>query len=74
MECSQALKILYEFLDDELDAACCEELRAHMASCARCRCCVEFEQTMIVYIREQASRETASDAFKDRLRRLIDEL
>ena len=73
MDCKDALEILYDFLDEELEELQYREFEEHIQICDRCRCCFEFEKTMIVHIKKHAASDRASEELKKKIRKLIED-
>ncbi len=48
--CRQLLRLLSDYIDDELEAALCRELEAHLAACENCRIVVDtLRKTVLLY-------------------------
>jgi len=72
IDCSTALKHLFEYLDRELDDDLQRQMQQHMHDCRSCFSRLEFEQTLKSHIRN-AGRESAPDTLHDRVAGLIRE-
>lgn len=53
IECSEALKKLYEYIDGELDHEALEKIRRHLEVCKKCRPHYKFERTFLHLLGEQ---------------------
>ncbi|MCS7221141.1 MAG: zf-HC2 domain-containing protein [Anaerolineae bacterium] len=48
--CRQLLRLLSDYIDDELEAALCREVEAHLAVCENCRIVVDtLRKTVLLY-------------------------
>ena len=72
MDCKKAAALLYEFLDQELDEFCCQELKIHLEVCDKCRCHYAFEREIIVCVKRHGAREKASLKLKKKILKLIE--
>lgn len=72
INCEQALRHLFEYLDRELDTDRQAQLQRHMESCRSCYSRLEFEQTLKAHLRGTASGR-APDSLRDRVGRLLKE-
>ena len=73
MDCFDAAKLLFEFLDRELEDECCSELEEHLSVCDRCRYHFEFERLMIVHVKQCGSGGGAPKKLKEKLKKQIDD-
>ncbi len=44
INCAEILERVYEFVDNELDNANCQQIQAHLVECAPCLRVVDFER------------------------------
>lgn len=70
MDCREFEAKLWAFLDGELDAAVCAELRAHLENCPGCLDHYRFEDALRGFVR-RCCHEPVPDALRDRLYRLL---
>lgn len=70
MDCREFEAKLWAFLDGELEAAVCAELRAHLESCPGCLDHYRFEDALRVFVR-RCCHEPLPEALRDRLYRLL---
>ncbi len=48
--CRQLLRLLSDYIDEELETALCQELEAHLAACESCRIVVDtLRKTVLLY-------------------------
>lgn len=67
IDCEQALKQVFEFIDHELDEHNHEAMQAHLESCRSCFSRIEFEQRLkrkIAELRESKATPAVSDKIK----------
>jgi anti-sigma factor (TIGR02949 family) len=57
MNCRDALKVLYEYLDSQLDNATSDDVKKHLAQCKHCFDTYQFEQNLNKIIKQKASNE-----------------
>lgn len=70
INCDEALKRLFAYLDRELDAHAHREMEQHLTRCRSCFSRTEFEKRLKERLRE-TGRETAAPEFAARIRRLL---
>lgn len=71
--CEEALRQVFEYIDQELDGHKHDEMDQHMSVCRSCFSRLEFEKHLRTHVRS-ASQEQASDALKHRIKGLIKKL
>jgi anti-sigma factor RsiW len=49
--CRRLLRLLSDYIDEELEAALCQELEAHLAACENCRIVVDTLRKMLLLYR-----------------------
>jgi mycothiol system anti-sigma-R factor len=74
MDCIKAAKLLFEFLDEELDGFCCTELKEHLDICISCRCHFEFEKSMMFFISKSETKTKAPKRLKNTIKKRISKL
>lgn len=67
-DCSDVLRNLYTFHDQELSPAEADEIREHLLACEPCLDQFQVEQAMRILIRRCCSAEKASDELRLRVR------
>jgi len=72
INCEQALRHLFEYLDRELDGDLQAQMQHHMESCRSCFSRLEFEQTLKAHVRNTGT-EHAPDSLRDRVGNLLKE-
>jgi len=72
INCEQALRHLFDYLDKALDADLQAQMRQHMESCRSCFSRLEFEQTLKAHIRNTGA-ESAPDSLRSRVSSLLQE-
>jgi len=70
LDCREFEAKLWAFLDGELDAAACAQLRAHLEDCPGCLDHYRFEDALRLFVR-RCCQETVPDALRARLDRLL---
>lgn len=73
ISCRDALTVLYEYLDGELEGASQEQVKAHFDVCSRCYPHLRLEESFRAALRRAGQGETAPDQLKERLQELITE-
>jgi anti-sigma factor (TIGR02949 family) len=71
IDCEQALKSLFDFLDHELDDAERDAMQRHLSTCRSCWSRANFEQRLKDRLRELRRDEPAQDATA-RIKRLLE--
>lgn len=72
-DCEAMFDKLSAYLDDELDAATCAEIRSHAENCIACKACIDtLKQT--VALCHGLEEEKPSPEFSRQLKALIDEM
>ena len=46
VDCTEVLKVVYQFIDNELDTATCDSIRQHLAACEPCLDRFDVEQAV----------------------------
>jgi len=72
INCEQALRHLFEYLDRELDGNLHTQMQHHMESCRSCFSRLEFEKTLKAHVR-RAGTEHAPDSLRDQVSKLLKE-
>lgn len=62
IDCEAAMRRLWDYLDDELDAVRFTEMEAHLATCAGCTSHVTFARAFLAAVRSAAQDEVTEDA------------
>jgi mycothiol system anti-sigma-R factor len=71
INCDEALKLLFEYLDHELDPQHHAEVEQHLHTCRACFSRAEFERRLKGRL-AGLGREPAPDEFEQRIRKLIE--
>jgi mycothiol system anti-sigma-R factor len=71
--CEEALRLVHEFLDGELEGVSPAELKEHFEVCQRCYPHLKLEQAFREAMKRACARETAPPALRDKLERLLSE-
>jgi anti-sigma factor (TIGR02949 family) len=71
IDCHEAARQLYEYLDRELTPATEAEVRAHLAACGHCFALFEFETAYLRFLEARARSQGAPEPVR---RRIIDVL
>lgn len=72
LACEEALALVYEYLDGELDPASNEAVRRHVQMCRRCYPYFDFERMFLDYLHEAGNESRGSPELERRIRALID--
>ena len=71
-DCAKALSLLYEFLDQELDAADADEIRHHLAACEPCLDTFDAEEALKNLVRRGCSGEAAPEHLRAKVIAVIE--
>ncbi|HDS00668.1 MAG TPA: hypothetical protein ENO22_08400 [candidate division Zixibacteria bacterium] len=79
MKCRQALKLLYDFLDNQLDNKSVEEVKEHLSQCKHCFETYTFEEHLNQFIRTKCCHQeqeqlSAVDRLKQQVKHRIEQL
>ncbi len=74
IDCHTAVRRLWDFLDQELDATRFAEVEQHIASCAKCAEHVEFAKSIIRAIKSNATDEPGEAPALSLRQRVISQL
>ena len=74
ISCDDALRLVHEYLDGELENVPQAEVEAHFDACQRCYPHLRLERSFRQAVRRVASRETPPPELAARLRELISEI
>lgn len=72
IECEEAVRMILEYLDNELGSHDHEALEAHINKCRSCYTRVEFERRLKGMVKDMP-QITAPDSLKDRIRKLTEQ-
>lgn len=73
ISCEDALGLIYEFLDGELEDVSHERVKAHFDVCGRCYPHLQLEESFRTAVRRAAQGEKASPELRSRLLELLAE-
>lgn len=73
INCEEAIKQLFEYIDNELNAHKHEQMEDHLAKCRSCYSRLEFEKRLHNHI-TQATKQKAPEALQNKLKLLIQKL
>jgi mycothiol system anti-sigma-R factor len=73
ISCEEALQLVHEFLDGELEGVSTAEVRAHFEVCQGCYPHLRLERAFREAMRRACARETAPAALRDKVERLLAE-
>jgi anti-sigma factor RsiW len=72
-DCIKMFSRLSEYIDNELDAAACQEFEKHMANCKPCKVCLETLKRTVALCRNMKD-QALPEAFSLRLKALLQSL
>ena len=72
MSCEQLLEVINQYIDEEIDPALCEKLKAHMAECKPCRVMVDSIRKTITLYKDDREFELPAE-MRDRLHKALRE-
>ncbi|MFQ5690579.1 MAG: zf-HC2 domain-containing protein [Gemmatimonadota bacterium] len=67
MDCKDAVKRVYDYLDGELDAETAEQIRRHIEICKRCYPYFNFERIFLDHIRSKGARGARSKELEEKV-------
>jgi anti-sigma factor (TIGR02949 family) len=73
IRCSEAVRRLWDYLDQRLTPEASAEVEQHLAFCRRCCGEMEFAKQLQVFLASHGSEEIPTDV-KEHLERLVNEL
>jgi anti-sigma factor (TIGR02949 family) len=71
MSCRQALSVVQEFLDGELDHVSEAQVKAHFEVCARCYPHLRLEESFRAALQRASLQETAPPGLRGRVEALL---
>ena len=71
--CEEALQLVHDFLDGELESVPYDQVKAHFDVCGRCYPHLQLEESFRAAVRRAASGQAASPELKSRLMDLLAE-
>lgn len=71
ISCEEAVRMLFQYLDKELERPDRTAMEQHLQSCRSCFSHVEFEQRLRTLVRDN-SAEAAPDDLRARIKKLTD--
>jgi mycothiol system anti-sigma-R factor len=71
-DCTDAVHVLYQFLDGELTEVRRIEIQTHLEACLPCWEAFDFEAELKIFIAKKC-RETAPDSLRERVIRALQE-
>lgn len=71
ISCREAVTVIYEFLDGELDEASHERVRAHFEICNRCYPHLRLEESFRAVVRRACAGDSAPAELKESLKELL---
>lgn len=74
LDCDQAIRMLFEYLDNELDEHDHEAIEAHLHDCRACFSRMEFDKRLKGMIKEDQEEAyvSAPDALRGRVKKITD--
>lgn len=73
ISCEEALRLVHDFLDGELDGVTPAEVKAHFEVCQACYPHLRLEQAFRDAMRRACARECAPPALREKVERLLSE-
>lgn len=74
VHCEEVVRLLWQFMDRELDPATMEKLREHIRACRECGPRHDFEARLRALIRQKCAGRPAPAPLRRRVQALIREL
>ncbi len=71
MTCREAVRKLYDYIDNELDNATTEKIKRHLELCRLCCDQFEFERTMKELVHKCCESSKAPAALKDKISKCL---
>jgi mycothiol system anti-sigma-R factor len=71
MDCTQAIRGLWRYLDHEIDVLSSSRIEQHLAECRECFSHAEFERRLRSLVRRACASERITPALHQRLTRLL---
>lgn len=71
IECEEAVRRVYEFLDGELDAGTTDRIRRHLEVCRRCYPYFNFERIFLDHIRSRGVGKRRSEELERKVLELL---
>jgi mycothiol system anti-sigma-R factor len=71
MNCEECEKLIWQYLDGELDGVSSEDLQRHLEGCRECFSHAEFERQVKELVRRSCGSEQAPPELRERLSRLL---
>jgi len=72
IDCDEAIRMVLEYLDNELGTNDHDALEAHIHKCRSCYTRVEFEKRLKTMVKD-APEVSAPDSLKDKIKKLTDQ-
>lgn len=73
IDCEEALKRLFQYIDDELRGHSHDEMEEHLNKCHSCYSRLEFEKRLQQHLKK-AAQQKAPDELQERINKLIRKL
>ena len=73
INCEEALKQLFEYIDHELNSHKHEQMEEHLSKCRSCYSRLEFEKHLNAHLKK-ANTQKAPEALQNKLKNLIQKL
>lgn len=71
MNCEECERLIWQYLDGELDGVSSEDLQRHLGACRDCYTHAEFERQVKELVRRSCGSEQAPTELRERLSRLL---
>lgn len=71
MNCQECEKVIWQYLDGELEGVSTEDLQRHLEECRECFSHAEFERQLKELVRRSCGGEQAPPELRERLSRLL---
>ncbi len=73
MKCEQIAKVIYAYMDSELEKGFVTQIEAHLIECRPCVARAEFEKYLIVHVKKTCSQEALPDSLQSRILSMLDD-
>ena len=73
LDCDETMRLLMDYLKQEMTAATAQEVRRHLEACRECDDHAQFEQNFLKLLEERLGRDTCPEKLRARLAEVLGE-